>query len=161
MVVNVLSVVETIVRALHLFLGRREALVLAVVTNFVEDGSDSVEKTTCQVSACDLGHVRILCIMTASIGIPPECLVYLIRSNLRAEDGKAKGGKRQVTQSIVAIVGIIACVGGSTKTAETSVRSCSDGDGDETTNEEQVENDKQPAKELRSAALEAEVDDQS
>lgn len=82
-------------------------------------------------------------------------------SNLRAEDGQAKGCKRQVTQSIVAIVGIITCVGGSTKTAETSVGSGQNSDGDEPTNEEQVENDKQPAKELRSATLEAEVDDQS
>jgi len=41
------------------------------------------------------------------------------------------------------------------------VRSGQDGNSDETTNEEQVENDKQPAEELGSAAFEAEVDDQS
>lgn len=82
-------------------------------------------------------------------------------SNLRAEDGQAKRRERQATQSIVAIVGIVTCVGGSTKTAETSVGSGQDSDGDETTNEEQVENDKQPAEELRSTAFETEVDDQS
>jgi hypothetical protein len=47
-------VVQTIVRALHLLLGRHELLVLVVVTNFVEDSSDGVEKTVQLISVCTL-----------------------------------------------------------------------------------------------------------
>jgi hypothetical protein len=82
-------------------------------------------------------------------------------NDLRAEDSQAKCGYRQVTQSVVAIVGIVACVGCSTKTAETSVGSSQDRDGDETTDEEQIEDDEQPAEEFGSATFEAEVDNQS
>jgi hypothetical protein len=49
---TVLLVVQTIVRALHLFLGRHELLVLVVITNFVEDSSDGVEKTVQHISVC-------------------------------------------------------------------------------------------------------------
>jgi hypothetical protein len=51
--------------------------------------------------------------------------------DLRAENSQAKSSCRQGTQSIVAIVGIIACVSRSTKTVETSVGSGQDCDRDE------------------------------
>ena len=38
-------VVQTILRALHLLFCQHGLLVLVVITDFVEDGSDSVEKT--------------------------------------------------------------------------------------------------------------------
>lgn len=82
-------------------------------------------------------------------------------NDLRAEDGQAKCGNWQVTQSIIAIVGIVACVGCGTKTAETSVGSSQDSDCNKTTDEEQIEDDEQPAEELRSATFEAEIDNQS
>jgi hypothetical protein len=107
----------------------------------VEDGSDGVEKTVYHVSilslSCD-GKVK----------------------DLRAEDGQAKCSCRQGTQSIVAIVGIIACVSRSTKTVETSIRSGQDCHSYEAPYEEHVEDDEQPTEEFGSAALEAEVDDQ-
>jgi hypothetical protein len=110
-------VVETILWALHLFLSWHELLVLLVITDFVEDGSDGMEKTVCHVSilwlSCD-GKVK----------------------DLRAEDGQAECSCWQGTQSIVAIVGIIACVSRSTKTVETSTRSGQDCDGNKSTNEQ-------------------------
>jgi hypothetical protein len=56
--------------------------------------------------------------------------------HLRAEDGQAKCSCRQGTQSIVAVVGIIACVSRSTKTVETSTGSGQDCDDNKSTNEQ-------------------------
>lgn len=131
----------------------------------MEDGSDSVEDTKCYVSTCVLKHIRILCSMKGETLNKQICILHawciIFGRNLRAEDGQAKSCKRQVTQSIVAVFWIITCVRSGTKTVETSVGSGQDSDGDKTTDEKQVENDKQPAKEFGSATLEAEVDYQS
>jgi hypothetical protein len=113
-----------------------------VITDFVEDGSDGVEKAVCRISILSLSSGSMV-------------------KDLRAEDGQAKCSCRQGTQSVVAVVGIIACVGRSTKTVETSVGSGQDCHTYKSAYEEQVEDDEEPAEEFRSTPLEAEVDNHS